>query len=163
MLEALIRVGYFIRNSMVDYIVLPYVIGHGYGPLPPWTDGLRMLEKDQALIWKNWPSFRQRYIDVFSPMHTEQERTRLIRQFFPALPASLEANPVWEVSLNSQGFRDVEFPRVKPSSVFRIICIGDSWTFGANVGQNEAYPQRLGTLLGQEFPEADFEVLNLGC
>ncbi|NIM98555.1 MAG: hypothetical protein GTO24_10885, partial [candidate division Zixibacteria bacterium] len=145
-----------------DYVVLPYVIGQGYGPVPPWSDGLRILEPDESLIWRNRPKLSRRYIDVFTPVHTEQDRTSLLRQFLPAIPATLKGNPVWEISLNSQGFRDVEFPESKPLSAFRIICLGDSWTFGANVGQEETYPQRLRALLRREFPTAHFEVFNLG-
>lgn len=61
-----------------------------------------------------------------------------------------------------RGFREVEFPDRKAPAVFRIICLGDSWTFGHNVAQDEAYPQRLRALLKQEFPEANFEILNIG-
>jgi lysophospholipase L1-like esterase len=86
----------------------------------------------------------------------------LLNKFLPSIPAALGGNPVWEISLNSEGFRNGEFPKEKPPSAFRIICLGDSWTFGANVGQEEAYPQRLGALLRQEFPAAHFEVFNLG-
>ena len=46
--------------------------------------------------------------------------------------------------------------------MFRIVCMGDSWTFGTNVGQADAYPQRLATLLEGAFPEANFEVCNRG-
>ena len=47
-------------------------------------------------------------------------------------------------------------------SVFRIVCLGDSWTFGWNVGQNQAYPQMLKSLLSRDFSKANFEVFNLG-
>src|SRR3989442_549915 len=161
-LEGMLRIAYFARNSMVDYVPLPYADGDEYGPVPPWLDGLRILERDRALIWKNRPSLRRRYVDVFSPVDTEQDRVSFLRQFFPRLPASLKNNPVWEISLNSDGFRDEDFPKRKSPAAFRIICLGDSWTFGANVGQEEAYPQRLKALLRQEFPKANFEVFNLG-
>jgi hypothetical protein len=36
--EALLRVVYVIRNSMVTEIPLPYAIGHSYGP-PPGSTG----------------------------------------------------------------------------------------------------------------------------
>jgi lysophospholipase L1-like esterase len=160
--ESLIRVAYFIRNSMAAYVVLPYVIGNNYGPIPPWVDGLRILEPDEALFWKNRPNLRRKYIDIFTPVHSQEERTSLLRQFLPASPDSLRDNPVWEISLNSEGFRGGDFPKLKPANVFRIICLGDSWTFGANVGQHDAYPQRLQALLRHEFPNTNFEVLNLG-
>lgn len=160
--EFALRAGYFIRNSTVTYVPLPYVIGHDYGPTPPWVDDLRILEPDQALIWKNRPSLQRSYIDVFSPVHREEERSTLLRQFIPNLPDSLKRNPVWEISLNSEGYRDTEFPQEKRRSTFRIVTLGDSWTFGANVDQEETYPQQLYALLEQEFPGADFEVFNLG-
>jgi lysophospholipase L1-like esterase len=56
----------------------------------------------------------------------------------------------------------VALPEEKPSTVFRIVCLRDSWTFGWNVGQEQAYPQQLKTLLKREFSEANFEVFNLG-
>jgi lysophospholipase L1-like esterase len=160
--EVFLRVVYFVRNSMVDYVVLPYNAAQDFGPVPPWIDGLRILERDEALFWRNRHNVRRSYMDVYSPVEREEDRTALLRQFLPVIPKSLRGNPVWSVSLNSQGFREVEFSTEKPSSVFRIICLGDSWTFGANVDQEDAYPQRLGALLRREFPEADFEVFNLG-
>jgi len=161
-LEVSIRVSYFARNSMVTYVPLPYVIGDDYGPMPPWLDGLRILVPDEVFMWKSRSHLRLKYLDVFSPAYSEDERRSLLRQFLPAVPDSFQNNPVWDISLNSQGFRDEEFSAAKRPSAFRIICLGDSWTFGTNVGQEETYPQQLQKLLKQEFPEADFEVLNLG-
>ncbi|MGD8854370.1 MAG: SGNH/GDSL hydrolase family protein [Gammaproteobacteria bacterium] len=160
--EIAIRVAYEIRNNMVSYVVLPYNAAQDFGPVPPWIDDLRILEPDDELVWRNRRNVQRTYMDVYSPVEREQDRTVLLRQFWPTIPQSLENNPVWEVSLNSLGFRDVEFTPEKDPSVFRIVCLGDSWTFGANVDQQDAYPQRLSALLKQEFPDADFEVLNLG-
>jgi lysophospholipase L1-like esterase len=39
--------------------------------------------------------------------------------------------------------------------------LGDWWTFCANGGQDQAYPQQLSSLLKQEFPKVEFEVLNV--
>jgi lysophospholipase L1-like esterase len=160
--EVALRGAYFVRNSMVTEIPLPYAVEDAYGPTPPWIDGLRILKTDEHLLWKNRPNLQRKYVDVFSPVKTNDERTSLLRQVFPVLPDSLKDNPTWEISLNSEGFRDNEFPATKPSSVFRIVCLGDSWTFGANVGQQDAYPQELQALLKQEFPQVRFEVFNLG-
>lgn len=160
--EGVIRVAYAVRNAMVSYVVLPYNAAQDFGPVPPWVDPLRILERDDHFAWRNRRNTQRRYMDVYSPVDTEQDRTALLRQFWPTIPGSLKDNPVWEVSLNSLGFRDVEFTREKAPAAFRIVCLGDSWTFGANVDQQDAYPQRLGALLKQEFPRANFEVLNLG-
>ena len=160
--ESFIRLTYFIRNSFVDYVILPYNAAQDFGPIPPWLDDLRILERDESLFWKGRPDLERKYMDVYSPVHVEEDRTALLRQFIPVLPDSLSENPVWQVSLNSQGFRGEDFSEAKKPLSFRIICLGDSWTFGANVDQKEAYPQRLQSLLRAEFPDAEFEVFNLG-
>ena len=162
MAELGLRGIYVIRASMIERLTLPYMYGDLYGPLPPWWDNLRMLEADETLIWKGRPNVRRTYIDVFSPVSTEEDRRVQLRAFFPSLPDSLRNNPAWQISLDSEGFRDQEFVDQKTSSAFRIVCLGDSWTFGANVGQDQAYPQQLQRLLRQGFPQANFQVLNMG-
>lgn len=109
-LEVLLRIAYFARNSMVTEVPLPYAFGYDYGLIPPWLDSLRMLESDNVLVWKNRANIYRRYIDVFSPAHNERERTALLG-FFPHLPDSLKGNPTWEISLNSEGFRDAALRR----------------------------------------------------
>jgi lysophospholipase L1-like esterase len=160
--EAGLRVTYLVRSSLVGAIPLPYVVGHAYGPSPPWADRVRLLEPDEILIWRMRPGIQRRYVDVFSPVHVEEDRVAIHRRFAPSLPESLRDNPTWKVTLNSRGFRAREFESPPPPSRLRIVCLGDSWTFGANVGQEDAYPQRLEVFARQAFPGADLEVLNLG-
>jgi lysophospholipase L1-like esterase len=162
MAEIVVRVAYAIRNSKVEYVVLPYKAAQDFGPVPPWMDGVRILEPDPIMSWKTRANVHRRYLDVYSPVHVEEDRTRLLRSFIPKIPASLRDNPVWEVKTNSAGFREDELPTEKSPSAFRIICLGDSWTFGANVDQEAAYPERLRALIEQEFPDAGLELLNLG-
>lgn len=45
--------------------------------------------------------------------------------------------------VNSHGHRDVEVTLKKPPDIFRILVLGDSFTVGANVRQEEAYPKVL--------------------
>jgi lysophospholipase L1-like esterase len=161
-LELLLSAAYFARNAYVDTVVLPYNAAQDFGPVPPWIDSLRILEDDEWLGWRNRRNVRQRYLDVYSPVERESDRTALLRQFLPILPDWLRDNPVWEVSLNSRGFRNAEFTDRKPPKTFRIACLGDSWTFGANVDQRDSYPQQLQALLDARHPLARFEVLNLG-
>jgi hypothetical protein len=61
------------------------------------------------------------------------------------------------VSVNSAGFRDREFSRRKPAGTKRILCIGDSYTFGWGVAAEDSYPKVLERTLGE-----GYEVLNLG-
>ncbi len=162
LLEGLLRLAYVVRNNAVSRMPLPYVFGQIYGPVPPWIDGLRLLEPDETLLWKGRPNVRRTYVDVFSPVHDDAERLSLLRRFWPTMPASLASNPVWEVALDKRGFRQDPFTPSKPASTLRIACLGDSWTFGANVGPTETYPRRLKSLLTRDVPTRRFEVLNLG-
>jgi len=160
--EVVLRAVYWVRNASVDRVPVPYVFGQVYGPVPPWVDGLRLLEDDPVLLWRGRPHAHRRYVDVFGPVATEADRTRPLRQFLPIVPAALERNPVWEVHLDSRGFRTAEFAAEKRPGTMRIACLGDSWTFGGNVGQGDAYPQRLEARLRAGPDGERFEVLNLG-
>src|SRR5262249_42196030 len=49
-----------------------------------------------------------------------------------------------------------EYSVAKRPGVLRVVVVGDSFTYGAEAGDNETYPQRLEELLGRG------EVINLG-
>jgi lysophospholipase L1-like esterase len=157
-----LRLAYLARNHYVDAVPLPYTLGDDYGPQPPWLDSTRMLEPDDRLIWRNRSGFRQNYVDLFIPFRSNEARLELIRRFSPRLPQSVRHQPRWDVALDSRGFRATEFTDHKARDTVRILCLGDSWTFGANVPQEQTYPQQLGRLLERRFPGGRFEVLNLG-
>lgn len=64
---------------------------------------------------------------------------------------------------NREGFRDTDHVEPKPAGTFRILCLGDSFTYGVGAEQGDTYPARLEKLLNQRpgsRPRA--EVLNLG-
>lgn len=67
----------------------------------------------------------------------------------------------WAVHTNEHGFRSPSFSETKPAGVFRVVCLGDSSTFGMNVNDADAYPQVLARLLEERAP-GRFEVLNMG-
>lgn len=62
-----------------------------------------------------------------------------------------------EVHYNSMGFRGREFAAVKPPDVYRIAAVGDSFTFGNGVRQQDRYSEIL-----QSHLPSHFEVLNFG-
>lgn len=161
-LEGLLRAVYAVRNAAVDAVVLPYTAAQDWGPVPPWIDGLRILEPDPVLLWRNRPGVERRYLDVYAPVQRESDRLALLQQFWPRVPAPLRGRPTWSVAIGSHGFRTREFARAKPAAVLRIVCLGDSWTFGANVDQRDAYPERLAARIAEARPDARVEVLNLG-
>ncbi len=66
------------------------------------------------------------------------------------------------VRINNYGFRGKDFQIAKPAGRFRIICLGDSVTFGWSVGDDETYPFQLEKILKKEYPHCDIEIINLG-
>ena len=119
MAELGLRGIYAIHASVIERIALPYMLGDLYGPVPPWWDNLRILKPDEGLIWKGNSNVQRTYIDVFSPVETEEERRVQLRAFLPSRPDSLKNNPAWQISLDSEGFRDQEFVDQKTSSQAR--------------------------------------------
>ena len=65
--------------------------------------------------------------------------------------------------INADGLNQVKnFPSEKPKGTFRIVALGDSFTFGANVNTEDNYPSQLQRILNNECKDTKFEVLNLG-
>ncbi len=74
----------------------------------------------------------------------------------PSVPRRARV-PQQTVNTNSAGFRGArDFALEKPPGVFRIAMLGDSFTFGDEVSDEETYPAKLQQLL----PRA--EVINMG-
>ena len=71
--------------------------------------------------------------------------------------------PDYRISIhtNSLGFRaDREFPFAKPDGVFRIVGLGDSFTFGYGVEAKDTYLARVEQLLREQ--GRNVEVINMG-
>jgi len=62
--------------------------------------------------------------------------------------------------INSRGYRDLERPLPKPPGVRRVVCIGDSFTWGASILFDDAWPQRIERSLTRERRER-WEAVNL--
>jgi lysophospholipase L1-like esterase len=65
------------------------------------------------------------------------------------------------VITNSYGLRDREFSAVPSPGVVRILCLGDSLTFGDGVSVEDTYPKQLEARLGHE-GTIKYEVINAG-
>lgn len=65
-----------------------------------------------------------------------------------------------EVRNNAYGFRERNFNTLKPDSVFRIMVLGDSFTWGAGLSENQRYSNQLEDMLKRHFNNV--EVLNFG-
>jgi lysophospholipase L1-like esterase len=65
------------------------------------------------------------------------------------------------IRINSLGFRGPEIQAAKPPRTVRIVCLGASTTFSAEVSSNEkTWTYRLQELLQAEYPDVRIEVVN---
>lgn len=65
-----------------------------------------------------------------------------------------------DVKISSLGLRDREFPREVPEGRTRVICLGDSWTFGTGVTTDQTWPRQLQAALNVK--GLDVETVNTG-
>src|SRR4030095_14083069 len=65
--------------------------------------------------------------------------------------------------INSFGFRDREFSLQKPPGTFRILMLGDSYTFGIGSNLEDTFSKQLEKRLNAKGGGERFEVINGGC
>jgi hypothetical protein len=80
----------------------------------------------------------------------------------PVVPSRPGPSLTWSFRIDREGFRGKDRAPVSDAEVFRILCVGDSVTFGFNVDQHRDYPAVLQQLLVARYPAHRFEVLNSG-
>lgn len=66
------------------------------------------------------------------------------------------------IKINSDGFRGGEYTFNKPEDTFRIVLLGDSFTFGWGLNLEETFGYRLERILNENNLGTNFEVLNFG-
>lgn len=66
------------------------------------------------------------------------------------------------VTTNSYGFRDREVSIEPSPDILRILCLGDSLTFGDGVAMDATYPKQVEALLNAAKPTLRYEVINAG-
>lgn len=80
-------------------------------------------------------------------------------------PLALPDMPYYiDIRFNDAGNRDIPRTKRKPPGVFRVGCVGDSYTWGAGALFDDLFTRRLEELLASEPPLANcrYEVLNFG-
>ncbi len=63
---------------------------------------------------------------------------------------------------NRHGFREVNYSPEKPDGAFRVMLLGDSFTYGVGLTDVERYGNILAQLLQRFWPDRQIEVLNFG-
>jgi lysophospholipase L1-like esterase len=97
------------------------------------------LVHDAFVLWRNTPNARKTQ---------------------PVNPRPYGRHAVWTIENDSRGYRGPE--RRGAGDVFRVLCLGDSVTFGFNVDQPAPFPRQLEMLLRERLPERQIEVVNAG-
>jgi lysophospholipase L1-like esterase len=131
----------------------PILYEAAYWGAPPWTRWASVLEADRGLVAWMKPNVERTYVNLFGPLPDLDDVDRLFAQ--PGLePDWIKTHSAWTLRTNSLGMRGGEVGPKTPGRP-RIAALGDSWTVGVNVEEDEAYPSVVGRLLNAE-------VLNLG-
>ena len=82
----------------------------------------------------------------------------------PRLKPNAELNGLlYQISVNSMGFRGKELDAPKPKDSFRVWCMGGSTTFDIfSDSDANTWPAQTEALLSEQFPNKKIEVLNAG-
>jgi lysophospholipase L1-like esterase len=77
--------------------------------------------------------------------------------------AGLDADGCVTYGINAEGWRGPDFSVEKPAGAYRIVILGDSFTFGEGTPDALVYPARLGEMLRERRADGRWiEVVNLG-
>jgi len=104
------------------------------------------------------PQFRYEYFpDIYRP------DKKLGWVLIPSSQA-IDRKPCYSIriKINSMGLRDREVALQKKKNTFRILVLGDSFTFGSGVENEETFPKYLERLLNVKSNEIKYEVINAG-
>ncbi|MFH1857775.1 MAG: SGNH/GDSL hydrolase family protein [Candidatus Omnitrophota bacterium] len=110
------------------------------------------------LALEGWLRFTHRGIRTYLPPGAYQSHPTCRYTLKPNFTGRSLGVPF---QFNAKGFRDLERSYEKGVGVFRILCIGDSVTFGPGLPFEKTYPQMLERRLNQRFPDRQIEVLNM--
>lgn len=64
--------------------------------------------------------------------------------------------------INKEGFRGKSYPVDKPPKTYRIVILGDSFTFGSGVSDGQTFSDYLENILNENFKDRNYEVINCG-
>jgi lysophospholipase L1-like esterase len=133
--------------------------------------GLLAIEAVCAVIWSTLvPDMHQAQMDVVPirfgmvnyPDVVEKDPW-LFWQLKANATAPLDQGKMTGFIANGDHMRNPEVPVERGPDDLRVLCLGDSITFGWGVRYEEAYPTLLAELLREAQPEREVSVLNASC
>lgn len=74
-----------------------------------------------------------------------------------------KTNRQFTIKTNSRGLRSDEISLRKPRNGYRILCLGDSITYGHGVDSQFTYEKQLERILQEKYPDKKVQVINGGC
>jgi hypothetical protein len=131
--------------AILVLIVLSEVVGRivGAPPLPPTSDFI------DAQEW--------RYADWI------QRDSEVFWEYRPSQVIDANFMKAGRYTINSHGYRGPDYKIEKATGVTRVVCLGESSTFGLSVFDDAVWPRQMERKLNQLDPQKRrWEVLNLG-
>lgn len=138
--------GLFLRDTTADER-FSTALAHARGDVVETTlMGLPMnpvpLVADRELLWRNEPGARREVA---------------------ANPRVIGRPETWRLAIDRSGYRGPDRTAgVETGPVYRILCIGDSITYGWGTDQDDVFPLRLQAILRERHPGADIEAIDAG-
>lgn len=87
---------------------------------------------------------------------------RVVEHLTQGAQPRLDRPPLFYLHETMKDNRNVDYPKEKPENTFRIIVIGDSFTYGGKVQFFDTFPKRLERMLNLNVQQPRVEVLNWG-
>ncbi|MFQ6103263.1 MAG: SGNH/GDSL hydrolase family protein [Candidatus Glassbacteria bacterium] len=135
LLELLVRVAVSFLGLTLDIVVIHPNLGQEELKKQIYIN-------DRYLLWRMKPNLRGQFVS-------------------PAIVPEGRQPPVFQVITNSAGFAGAEFSREKRENALRIVCMGNSSTFGWGAHPDSCYPRLLEHSLSEKLGR-DVEVINAG-
>ena len=140
----------------------PLLYERVYWAVPPWVQNTSIMADDPELgLWMR-PDASRTYVNLYGPISDLADVGRLFQSLFPDVPEWVRTRPVWHLRTNSSGLRGPELPTKAAHDGYRVAVLGDSWTVGVNVEEEETYAARLAAALADLASPREVEVLNVG-
>lgn len=133
---------------------------------------ISILFGDISRRWERAKIATTKYIVSLREIEYVIRKDKELKYFYEPKPHTVqESSEEWlpdkaVYTINADGLNErSDYPVENPVKTFRIMTLGDSFTFGQYVDTEENYPEKLEDLLNRKLPCADikkFEVINLG-